>query len=65
MKVNVNNQSTETSASTLAELIEGLQLPANGIAVGVNNRMVPRTEWDSYALSEGLNIVVIKAACGG
>jgi len=65
MKVNVNNQSTETSASTLAQLIEGLQLPANGIAVGVNNRMVPRTEWDSYALSEGLNIVVIKAACGG
>jgi sulfur carrier protein len=65
MKVNVNNQSTETSASTLAQLLEGLQLPANGIAVGVNNRMVPRTEWDSYALSEGLNIVVIKAACGG
>jgi len=31
----------------------------------VNQRMVPRTEWDSYILNEGDNIIIIKAVCGG
>lgn len=33
--------------------------------VAVENRLVPRTAWDGYALAEGMNIVIIKAACGG
>lgn len=65
MKVNVNQKSVETTSTTLAQLIAELQLPQAGVAVGINNRMVPRTEWESYALNEGLNIVIIKAACGG
>ena len=31
----------------------------------VKKRMIPRTEWSDHALSEGLAIVIIKAACGG
>lgn len=65
MKVNVNNKAVETSSTTLSQLIEELKLPENGVAVGVNNRMVPRGTWQDYQLAEGLNIVVIKAACGG
>lgn len=65
MKVLVNNKEVETGATTLSQLTEELSLPAQGIAVAVNNRMIPRAEWKEYALSEGISIIVIKAACGG
>lgn len=65
MKVSVNNKEVETSATTLSQLTEELSLPAQGIAVAVNNRMIPRAEWTEYALSEGISILVVKAACGG
>ena len=65
MKVNVNNKEVETGASTLQEFSQEQHLPASGIAVAVNQRMVPRIEWDSYALNEGDNILIIKAVCGG
>ena len=65
MKVLINNKDVETEASTLSQLTNELSLPAQGIAVAVNNRMVPRMEWTNYALSEGISIVIIKAACGG
>lgn len=65
MKVLVNNKEKETTADTVARLIEELALPYQGVAVAVNNRMVPRAEWNDHALSEGMNVVIIKAACGG
>ncbi len=65
MKVNVNNQAVETTATTLHTLVEELSLPANGVAIGVNNKLVPRNTWPGHALEEGMNIVIIKAACGG
>ena len=42
MKVWVNNKEVETAAVSLASLVEELSLPAQGIAVAVENRMVPR-----------------------
>lgn len=65
MKVSVNNKDVETGATTLSQLTEELSLPAQGIAIAVNNRMVPRTEWTDYTLTEGISIIIIKAACGG
>ena len=65
MKVLVNNQEVETGATTLSQLTEELSLLMQGIAIAVNNRMIPRTEWANYALTEGISIIIIKAACGG
>lgn len=65
MKVTVNNKEMETSSATLQQLTEELALPIQGIAIAVNNRIIPRTEWVDYALKEGISIVIIKAACGG
>ena len=65
MKVLINNKEEETEAVTLLQLTNELSLPAQGVAVAVDNRMVPRAEWADYALSEGISIVIIKAACGG
>lgn len=66
MKVQVNNKEVETApASTLTQLTTQLELPVQGIAIAVNNQMIPRTEWECFALQENDNLVVIKAACGG
>lgn len=65
MKVSINNKEVETDAVTLLQLTTEFSLPAQGVAVAANNRMIPRTEWADYALSEGISIVIIKAACGG
>ncbi len=65
MKVSVNNKEVETYSTTLLQLAEELSLPLVGVAIAVNNSMVPRAKWGDYALSSGMSIVIIKAACGG
>lgn len=65
MNVTVNNKPVETGASTLKELALQLELPEKGVAVAVSNKMVPRSEWDNFAITEGSSIIVIRASCGG
>lgn len=66
MKVTVNSKETEVlDGCTLAQLALSLELPERGVAVAVNNRMIPRTQWESYGLQPNDSLVIIKAACGG
>ena len=66
MKVQVNNKEVKiTDASTITQLTEQLELSSQGIAIAVNNKMIPRTEWDKFVLHESDNLVIIKAASGG
>ena len=65
MNVTVNNKPVETGASTLKELALQLELPEKGVAVAVSNKMVPRSEWDNFSITEGVSIIVIRASCGG
>ena len=66
MQIIVNNKAMEMAeGSTLSTLAEALRLPEKGVAVAVNNQMIPREEWSATRLQEGAQIVVIKAACGG
>lgn len=65
MKININNQEVETEAQNLQQLSESLSLPSGGVAVAVNNRMIPRQKWGEYTLSEEDKVVIIQATCGG
>ncbi len=65
MKVNINNKETETQALNVRQLAEEMKLPATGVAVAISNVMVPRDEWDSTPITEGADIVIVKAFCGG
>ena len=66
MQIIVNNKTMEMAeGSTLSALAETLRLPEKGVAVAVNNQMIPREEWSATSLQEGAQVVVIKAACGG
>lgn len=66
MQIQVNNKGIELApSSTIRQLINQLELPEKGIAIAVNNKMVPRSEWDAYSIQENDSLVIIKAACGG
>ncbi len=65
MNVQINNQDHQTEARNLQDLAIELQLPQKGVAVAIDNQMIPRGSWAQTALQEGVRIVIIKAACGG
>ena len=65
MKLKVNVEMVEHDVAYLGQLLETMALPERGVAVAVNNTMISREEWKNYSLSEGDNILIIKAACGG
>ena len=46
MIIKVNNKEMELSSqASLQQLAESLQMPDKGVAVAVNNQMIPRTKW--------------------
>lgn len=66
MKVLVNNKEVELAAkSTITQLTQSLQLPDKGVAIAINNKMIPKTEWGNFLLQDNDHVVIIKAACGG
>lgn len=66
MKLTVNSKETEVKdGCTVAKLATRLALPEKGVAIAVNNKMIPRTQWAERVLQANDSLVVIKAACGG
>lgn len=65
MELTVNNQIVKTTAEKLSALAMELALPEKGVAIAVNNRMIPHAEWETFTLEEGMKVIIIKAACGG
>lgn len=66
MTVKINNQPVDIpEGTTLASLAASQNLPAQGVAVAVNNAMVPRADWEGRTLCDGDDIVILKAFCGG
>ncbi|MDE5621849.1 MAG: sulfur carrier protein ThiS [Alistipes sp.] len=51
--------------TTLAQMLTREGIPADGVAVAVDNRVVSRSEWAQTPLHEGARIIVIRAVCGG
>ncbi|MBP9999025.1 MAG: sulfur carrier protein ThiS [Bacteroidales bacterium] len=64
-RIYINKQESHTEAATVSELAISLDLPERGVAVAVNNRIVPKAEWSSTALREDDQVTIIKAAFGG
>jgi sulfur carrier protein len=51
---------------TLADVLPLLQIArADGIAIAVNEEVVPGREWAKYVLREGDRVFVIRATQGG
>lgn len=65
MKVAINNKTIETQALNVKQLAAELHLPAKGIAVAISNVMVARDQWETTPITDGADIVIVKAFCGG
>lgn len=67
MTVFVNNQSVDTqpTASLKSLLAELALVDKKGIAVAVNNSIIPRTDWEQVGLSGNEKITILQATQGG
>lgn len=65
LRITINNEEQMTDATCISQLAVELQLPERGVALAVNNRVVPRTNWETTPINEGDSVTIIKAAFGG
>ena len=63
----VNNQPHESvDSKTLAQTLSDLQLTTQrGIAVAVNNTVIPKAEWITCSVQHDDHITIIRATQGG
>lgn len=68
MKLIVNNQKKQYEQATISvqELLD-LEFPnrQNGIAVAIDNEIVPKSNWATTAINEEADVLIITATQGG
>ena len=66
MNLLVNNEPKQFSGKNISELIHLLNIPTtNGIAFAVNEKVIPKNEWEKFQLKDNDKILIIKATQGG
>lgn len=67
MNVEINHKNVNVSeyVNNLEELLQQEGFAGPGVAVAVNNRVIPKAQWKSIMLEEDMKITVIRAARGG
>ena len=65
MLIKVNEEIKQTNAKTILELINSLGLPSKGVAVAVNEEIVPKAKWETFALYDGLAVEIYNMVAGG
>ena len=62
----VNGSATEVdTGDTVATLVRRLESDGRGVAVAINETVVPRSAWPATALQAGDRVEVLRAAQGG
>lgn len=68
MELKINNQKKQfaTNSLTVQELLD-LEFPVkqNGIALAINNSVIPKSDWNFHPIKETDNILIISATQGG
>ena len=67
MKIFINNDSREVpEKSSITSVLNHLEIPAdNGIAVALNQQVIPRTKWNETPVAEQDKILLVKITQGG
>lgn len=50
---------------TLNEMLRELDIPAQGLALAVNQTVIPQTQWDSTPVNDRDSIQLFQAIAGG
>lgn len=64
MNIYLNGKAIECRASNIAQLHSELGLPPM-VAIALENKVIPKAEWESTPLAEESHLVIIRMACGG
>lgn len=66
MLIYVNKEKQEIVDSlTLNGLVEKLGIDARGMAIAINNEVIPKSSWDRVQFKENDRIIMIRATAGG
>jgi len=67
MEVTVNNQTYQLNESCSIEqlLAAIISTGTDGLAIAVNQTIISKSAWDTYVLSPGDQVILIKATQGG
>jgi sulfur carrier protein len=67
MDIIINNQPHQVQENTSVQIIlnDLIGEKQKGIAVAVNEAVVPKTQWETYVLQPNDQLLVIKATQGG
>lgn len=66
MKVYINQNKTEVpEGTTVKELLDLQQIAAEGTAIAIDNKLIPKSEWSNRTLTDGDKITLIRATFGG
>lgn len=67
MRIMLNGDPVDTAAATVRSLLDeqGIDAEARGVAVAVNEAVVPRRDWTDRALGAGDAVEIVKPFRGG
>ncbi len=66
MKLIMNDAPIEISGSSLVQALSDSGInDLKGLAVAVNDTVIPRTTWENFILKENDTITIIRATQGG
>ncbi len=67
MNIYINDEAKQISEDdTLQQIIDGVEIKRKkGIAVAVDNQVIPRSQWEHYYLKQDAKVMIIIATQGG
>jgi len=66
IKITINSQTkTILEDTSVTILLTQIKQPENGIAVAINNQVIPKAIWPEHQLKTDDKILIIKATQGG
>jgi sulfur carrier protein len=67
MNVFVNNEKREIlNQLTITQLLSQIRLNSpRGIAIAINNEVIPKSGWEKYLLNQNDKVTIIRATQGG
>ena len=66
MKIYINQKEIEVQDNiSVKELLDMQQIAIEGTAIAIDNKLVPKNDWNDRILTDGNKITIIRATFGG
>lgn len=67
LRLIITGEEKAIKARTANDLLSALRLPEDGrgIAIAINDAVVPKSRWREHALNEGDRVEIVRATQGG